>query len=97
MTTAHPHLHIHDHNFLGSTHDDNARRTLWVVALTTVMRRRTAHRCTQCPDVPLAKMLVGVTIIRRCVFLARSVRPVRRSRGTPTRIGHPFRIHLPEF
>ncbi|MCG2663830.1 MULTISPECIES: CDF family Co(II)/Ni(II) efflux transporter DmeF [Brevundimonas] len=37
MTTADPHLHTHDHNFLGSTHDDNARRTLWVVALTTVM------------------------------------------------------------
>ena len=27
----------HDHVFLGATHDDNARRTLWVVALTTVM------------------------------------------------------------
>lgn len=37
MTTADLDLHAHDHNFLGSTHDENARRTLWVVALTTVM------------------------------------------------------------
>jgi len=27
----------HDHQFLGASHDDNARRTLWVVALTFVM------------------------------------------------------------
>ncbi|PAU59678.1 CDF family Co(II)/Ni(II) efflux transporter DmeF [Pseudomonas sp. PICF141] len=27
----------HDHVFLGAAHDDNARRTLWVVALTFVM------------------------------------------------------------
>lgn len=27
----------HDHVFLGSSHDENARRTLWVVALTTAM------------------------------------------------------------
>jgi cation diffusion facilitator family transporter len=27
----------HDHHFLGSSHDENARRTLWVVALTAVM------------------------------------------------------------
>ncbi|MGF6222851.1 CDF family Co(II)/Ni(II) efflux transporter DmeF [Pseudomonas frederiksbergensis] len=27
----------HDHLFLGAAHDDNARRTLWVVALTFVM------------------------------------------------------------
>ena len=27
----------HDHMFLGAAHDDNARRTLWVVALTAVM------------------------------------------------------------
>jgi len=27
----------HDHVFLGSAHDENARRTLWVVALTVVM------------------------------------------------------------
>lgn len=27
----------HDHNFLSSAHDANARRTLWVVALTAVM------------------------------------------------------------
>ena len=27
----------HDHNFLGSSHDANARRTIWVVALTSVM------------------------------------------------------------
>ncbi|EXF93632.1 cation transporter [Pseudomonas fluorescens HK44] len=27
----------HDHMFLGATHDENARRTLWVVALTFVM------------------------------------------------------------
>lgn len=28
---------IHSHNFLGAGHDDNAKRTLWVVALTVVM------------------------------------------------------------
>ncbi len=28
---------VHDHIFLGSSHDDNARRTLWVVAITAVM------------------------------------------------------------
>lgn len=28
---------VHDHVFLGSSHDENARRTLWVVALTAVM------------------------------------------------------------
>src|SRR3546814_6675009 len=27
----------HDHVYLGSSHDENARRTLWVVALTAVM------------------------------------------------------------
>ena len=27
----------HEHNFLGASHDENARRTLWVVALTSVM------------------------------------------------------------
>lgn len=27
----------HEHNFLGSAHDENARRTLWVVALTAAM------------------------------------------------------------
>lgn len=27
----------HDHVFLGSSHDENARRTLWVVALTAIM------------------------------------------------------------
>ena len=27
----------HDHVFLGSTHDSNARRTRWVVALTAVV------------------------------------------------------------
>ena len=36
-----PHRHVeglsHDHVFLGSRHDENARRTLWVVALTFVM------------------------------------------------------------
>jgi cation diffusion facilitator family transporter len=37
MTTpATDHL-IHDHNFLSPSHDDSARRTLWVVGLTTVM------------------------------------------------------------
>lgn len=30
-------LPLHDHVFLGANHDDNARRTLWVVALTAVM------------------------------------------------------------
>ena len=29
--------HTHEHVFLGSAHDENARRTLWVVALTVVM------------------------------------------------------------
>lgn len=29
--------HVHDHVFLGSAHDENAKRTLWVVALTLVM------------------------------------------------------------
>jgi len=29
--------HTHDHQFLGSAHDQNARRTLWVVMLTLVM------------------------------------------------------------
>ncbi|MBA4307701.1 CDF family Co(II)/Ni(II) efflux transporter DmeF [Sphingorhabdus buctiana] len=34
-----PHIagHTHDHVYLGSSHDENARRTLWVVALTAVM------------------------------------------------------------
>jgi cation diffusion facilitator family transporter len=32
-----PLLHRHHHVFLGSAHDRNARRTLWVVALTLVM------------------------------------------------------------
>ena len=27
----------HDHVFLGKRHDENARRTLWVVALTAAM------------------------------------------------------------
>lgn len=27
-----------DHDFLGAAHDRNARRTLWVVALTSVMK-----------------------------------------------------------
>jgi cation diffusion facilitator family transporter len=29
--------HVHDHVFLGASHDENAKRTLWVVALTLVM------------------------------------------------------------
>lgn len=29
--------HTHDHMFLASAHDENAKRTLWVVALTVVM------------------------------------------------------------
>ncbi|WP_077046992.1 CDF family Co(II)/Ni(II) efflux transporter DmeF [Pseudomonas sp. KK4] len=29
--------YVHDHVFLGSAHEENARRTLWVVALTVVM------------------------------------------------------------
>ncbi|QVW21865.1 CDF family Co(II)/Ni(II) efflux transporter DmeF [Pseudomonas hormoni] len=29
--------HIHQHVFLGSAHEENAKRTLWVVALTVVM------------------------------------------------------------
>lgn len=31
------HAHVHDHVFLGAAHEENARRTLWVVALTVVM------------------------------------------------------------
>ncbi len=27
----------HDHVYLGASHDENARRTLWVVVLTAVM------------------------------------------------------------
>lgn len=30
-------LHGHNHMFLGASHEENARRTLWVVALTVVM------------------------------------------------------------
>ncbi len=30
-------VHAHDHVFLGAAHDDNARRTRWVVMLTAVM------------------------------------------------------------
>lgn len=32
-----PHPTIHDHDFLGASHDANARRTQWVVVLTAVM------------------------------------------------------------
>lgn len=32
-----PAPHVHDHIFLGANHDDNARRTLWVVVLTAAM------------------------------------------------------------
>ncbi|MGX1185551.1 cation diffusion facilitator family transporter [Pseudomonas sp. F-14 TE3623] len=35
--TPQPSRYAHDHLFLGAAHDDNARRTLWVVALTFVM------------------------------------------------------------
>ena len=35
--TRETHALTHDHVFLGSAHDENARRTLWVVALTAVM------------------------------------------------------------
>lgn len=37
MTDAETDYLTHDHNFLGRAHDENARRTLWVVALTAVM------------------------------------------------------------
>lgn len=38
MTTAREiDAFVHDHVYLGASHDENARRTLWVVALTTVM------------------------------------------------------------
>lgn len=30
-------IHSHSHDYLGSSHDDNARRTQWVVLLTAVM------------------------------------------------------------
>ena len=35
--TSTPLNYTHDHVFLGSAHDENAKRTLWVVALTVVM------------------------------------------------------------
>lgn len=35
MNNAAP--HVHEHVFLGSAHDENAKRTLWVVVLTVVM------------------------------------------------------------
>lgn len=34
---ADPHSFAHDHHFLGAAHDENARRTLWVVLLTAAM------------------------------------------------------------
>jgi cation diffusion facilitator family transporter len=34
---AAPGAHTHEHVFLGSAHDENAKRTLWVVMLTVVM------------------------------------------------------------
>lgn len=38
MAAASEHAHLsHDHVFLGTGHDENARRTLWVVALTAAM------------------------------------------------------------
>jgi cation diffusion facilitator family transporter len=38
MATLHDsNTHTHDHVFLGAAHDHNARRTLWVVALTAIM------------------------------------------------------------
>ncbi len=47
MTSAHEHgrsaqgaydaAALHDHDYLGSNHDQNARRTLWVVGLTAIM------------------------------------------------------------
>ncbi|MFL1501893.1 CDF family Co(II)/Ni(II) efflux transporter DmeF [Pseudomonas sp. O64] len=36
MNAAHS-AHTHEHVFLGSAHDENAKRTLWVVMLTVVM------------------------------------------------------------
>lgn len=36
-TVYEPNVHTHDHVFLGAAHDENARRTLWVVMLTAVM------------------------------------------------------------
>lgn len=37
MNSPDPVLRAHDHMFLGRAHDENARRTVWVVALTAVM------------------------------------------------------------
>ena len=37
MNLAHTHDHTHEHVFLGSAHEENAKRTLWVVMLTVVM------------------------------------------------------------
>ena len=38
MAGSHPlHAFEHDHVFLGAAHDENARRTLWVVILTAAM------------------------------------------------------------
>lgn len=36
-TLFEPDVHTHEHVFLGAAHDENARRTRWVVALTAVM------------------------------------------------------------
>lgn len=36
-TRVHPDALTHEHVFLGRAHDENARRTLWVVALTSIM------------------------------------------------------------
>lgn len=37
MSLDHAHGHTHEHVFLGSAHEENAKRTLWVVMLTVVM------------------------------------------------------------
>jgi cation diffusion facilitator family transporter len=37
MTMSKSASHVHEHVYLGAAHDANARRTLWVVLLTTVM------------------------------------------------------------
>ena len=34
--------HAHDHVFLGAAHEENARRTLWVVMLTVVLSAKKA-------------------------------------------------------
>ena len=44
----------HDHVFLGAGHDDNARRTMWVVVLTAVTMLGEIAACSA--SAPLAQI-----------------------------------------